>query len=191
MSGALGPWIGVFSKLSWTLLGGDHMTDDSATAGFVMNQTMLRVRDPEISVAFYRDVLGMTELARYDFEEMQFSLYFMGYLADGEQVPEEVGERAEWLFARPALVELTHNWGTESDAEFDGYHDGNAPPQGFGHIGISVPDVHAACERFERLGIEFVKRPDDGKMKGLAFIKDPDGYWVEILNPKGLRAIVA
>ena len=54
-----------------------------------------------------------------------------------------------------------------------------------------MPDVHAACERFERLGIEFVKRPDDGKMKGLAFIKDPDGYWVEILNPKGLRAIVA
>ena len=191
MSGALGPWIGVFSKLSWTLLGGDHMADDSATTGFVMNQTMLRVRDPDISVAFYRDVLGMTELARYDFEDMQFSLYFMGYLADGEQVPEEVGERAEWLFARPALVELTHNWGTESDAEFDGYHDGNAPPQGFGHIGISVPDVHAACERFERLGIEFVKRPDDGKMKGLAFIKDPDGYWVEILNPKGLRAIVA
>ena len=142
------------------------MTDDSATAGFVMNQTMLRVRDPGISVAFYRDVLGMTELARYDFEEMRFSLYFMGYLADGEQIPEEVGERAEWLFARPALVELTHNWGTESDAEFDGYHDGNAPPQGFGHIGISVPDVHAACERFEHLGIEFVKRPDDGKMKG-------------------------
>ena len=167
------------------------MADDSATAGFVMNQTMLRVRDPAMSVAFYRDVLGMTELARYDFEEMQFSLYFMGYLADGEQVPEEVGERAEWLFARPALVELTHNWGTESDTEFDGYHDGNAPPQGFGHIGISVPDVYAACERFERLGIQFVKRPDDGKMKGLAFIKDPDGYWVEILNPKGLRAIVA
>ena len=84
----------------------DQMADNSATAGFVMNQTMLRVRDPDISVAFYRDVLGMTELARYDFEEMQFSLYFMGYLADGEQIPEEVGERAEWLFARPALVEL-------------------------------------------------------------------------------------
>ena len=60
------------------VLGGDDMADDSATTGFVMNQTMLRVRDPDISVAFYRDVLGMTELARYDFEEMQFSLYFMG-----------------------------------------------------------------------------------------------------------------
>jgi lactoylglutathione lyase len=167
------------------------MADTSATSGFVMNQTMLRIRDPEVSVAFYRDVLGMTLLDRYDFEAMKFSLYFMGYLAPDESVPSDPGERAQWVFGRPALVELTHNWGTESDPAFGGYHDGNAQPQGFGHIGISVPDVYAACARFESLGIEFVKRPDDGKMKGLAFIKDPDGYWIEILSPRGLRAIVA
>ncbi|MGE0485470.1 MAG: lactoylglutathione lyase [Gammaproteobacteria bacterium] len=167
------------------------MAESSATSGFVMNQTMLRVRDPAVSVTFYRDVLGMTLLDRYDFEAMKFSLYFMGYLAPGEGVPDDAGARAQWVFGRPALVELTHNWGTESDPAFAGYHDGNAQPQGFGHIGISVPDVYKACERFESLGVEFVKRPDDGKMKGLAFIKDPDGYWIEILNPQGLRAIVA
>ncbi|MEQ8232424.1 MAG: lactoylglutathione lyase [Gammaproteobacteria bacterium] len=167
------------------------MAGSSPTDGFVMNQTMLRVRDPEVSVDFYSKVLGMTLLDRYDFEAMQFSLYFMGYLAPGERVPEQAGERAQWVFGRPALLELTHNWGTEADTAFAGYHDGNVEPQGFGHIGISVPDVYAACERFEQLGIEFVKRPDDGKMKGLAFIKDPDGYWIEILSPTGLRAIVA
>jgi len=167
------------------------MTNKAETAGFVMNQTMLRVKDPKVSVAFYEDVLGMTLLETFRFEEMNFSLYFVGYLEPGETIPEDRTERVKWVFGRPALVELTHNWGTENDHAFKGYHDGNAEPQGFGHIGISVPDVYAACERFETLGIEFVKRPDDGKMKGLAFIKDPDGYWVEILNPDGLAKIVS
>lgn len=45
-----------------------------------------------------------------------------------------------------------------------------------------VPDVEAACARFEKLGVNFVKRPNDGSMKGIAFITDPDGYWIEIFN---------
>ena len=158
-----------------------------ATAGFVLNQTMLRIKDPEASVAFYSDVLGMTLLDRFDFPEMEFSLYFMGYPT--EPVPEDRAERAKWVFDQPALLELTHNHGTESDADF-AYHDGNAEPRGFGHIGISVPDVYAASERFEAMGVEFVKGPDDGNMKGLAFIKDPDGYWVEILSSRGLSNLI-
>ncbi|MEC9248195.1 MAG: lactoylglutathione lyase [Pseudomonadota bacterium] len=165
------------------------MSSEIATEGFVMNQTMLRIKDPKISVDFYRDVLGMQLLERFDFEGMEFSLYFMGYLHAGEKIPEDRAERAQWVFERPALVELTHNWGTESSSNFNGYHDGNSEPQGFGHIGISVPDVYTACERFEKLGVDFVKKPDDGKMKGLAFIRDPDGYWIEILSPNGLKAI--
>ena len=53
-----------------------------------------------------------------------------------------------------------------------------------------VPDVYKACERFEKLGVEFVKKPDGGSMKGLAFIKDPDGYWIEILNGEGSKQFV-
>lgn len=49
-----------------------------------------------------------------------------------------------------------------------------------------MPDVDAACVRFEQQGVEFVKRPNDGRMKGLAFIKDPDGYWIEIFNPSNI-----
>jgi lactoylglutathione lyase len=157
------------------------------TRDFVMNQTMMRIKEPVRSITFYTDVLGMSLLKRFDFPEMKFSLYFMGYLRpeDGP-LPDKPMERAAFVFNQKAMIELTHNWGTESDPDFAGYHDGNKDPRGFGHIGISVPDVDAACARFETMGVEFVKRPNDGKMKGLAFIKDPDGYWIEILSASSL-----
>jgi lactoylglutathione lyase len=153
---------------------------------------MLRIKDPKESVPFYCDVIGMELLEKFDFEEMGFSLYFLGFKAalDGER-PEDKGDRIEWIFRQSALLELTHNWGTESDESFTGFHNGNSEPRGFGHIGISVPDVRAACERFEKFKVPFVKRPDDGSMKGLAFIQDPDGYWIEVLSPQGLRDIIA
>ncbi len=163
------------------------MTNQPATQDFVFNQTMLRIKDPQKSVAFYTDVLGMTLLERFDFPAMEFTLYFMGY--PSEAIPADRAARVKWIFDQPALLELTHNHGTEHDADFQ-HHDGNSEPRGFGHIGISVPDVYAACERFESLGVEFVKRPDDGNMKGLAFVKDPDGYWIEILSSTGLRDLI-
>lgn len=163
----------------------------ASTGDFIMSQTMLRIRDPEKSVAFYRDVLGMTLLNRFDFPEMKFSLYFMAYLREEDgPLPEDPVKRAEFTFRQKAAIELTHNYGTESDADFPGYHSGNEEPKGFGHIGITVPDVYQACERFEKLGVSFVKRPDDGKMKGLAFIKDPDGYWIEVLSATRLGKMV-
>jgi lactoylglutathione lyase len=164
------------------------LSSNQATSKFVMNQTMMRIKEPERSVAFYRDVLGMTLLDKYDFEAMKFSLYFLGYPQG--VVPTERAQRIKWVFEQPALLELTHNWGTENDPHFR-YHNGNVDPRGFGHIGISVPDVYEACERFEQLGVEFVKRPNAGAMKGIAFIKDPDGYWIEILSGGGLRDLIA
>ena len=159
--------------------------------GNKLNHCMLRVRDPEISLTFYTEVLGARLLERFDFEDMSFSLYFLGFDAGLEgPMPEDRAERIMWLASQSGVLELTHNYGTESDEDFSGYHDGNSVPQGFGHICVSVPDVYAACARFEELGIEFVKRPDDGSMKGLAFIKDPDGYWVEIFSPIGLKKII-
>jgi lactoylglutathione lyase len=168
-------------------------TTDPAPAenpGFVFNQTMLRIKEPERSVAFYRDVLGMTLLKRFDFPEMKFSLYFMALTEPTDPMPSDPREGAEYVFRQKATLELTHNWGTEDDADFPGYHNGNSDPRGFGHIGFSVPDVYAACARFEEQGVEFVKRPDEGKMKGLAFIKDPDGYWIEILSARSLAAMI-
>ena len=163
-------------------------TPDDETRDYLFNQTMLRIKDPARSLDFYSRVLGMRLVRKLDFPAMQFSLYFLAYLSDEEaaNVPADDAKRLTYTFGREAMLELTHNWGTEEQTDF-AYHNGNDQPQGFGHIGVAVPDVYAACERFEKLGVEFVKKPDDGKMKGLAFIKDPDGYWIEILQPNMLE----
>ncbi|KAI9084187.1 hypothetical protein K1719_033858 [Acacia pycnantha] len=108
---------------------------------------MFRIKDPKVSLDFYSRVLGMSLLKRWDFPEMKFSLYFLGY-EDPAMAPSNSIDRT--------------NWGTENDPEFKGYHNGNSEPRGFGHIGITVDDTYKACERFEHLGVEFVKKPDDG-----------------------------
>lgn len=128
-----------------------------ASADFVLNQTMLRVKDPAASVAFYRDLLRMILLDCYDFPDMRFSLYFMGYPLT--PAPEDRADRIRWVFDQPGLLELTHNWGTEDDTAVS-YHNGNAEPRGFGHIGVGARrgrpvrrarrrrrDVHQAVRR--------------------------------------------
>lgn len=160
----------------------------AAARGFVFNHTMLRVKDPRVSLDFYTRVIGMRVLRKLDFAEMKFSLYFLAIPAEGDSPPEDAGERTAWTFGRQGVLELTHNWGTEDDAGFK-YHDGNAQPQGFGHICISVPDLDAAVRWFDANGVPYVKRPDQGKMKDIAFIRDPDGYWIEILEPARVKGL--
>ncbi|KAJ9514028.1 hypothetical protein QJQ45_021119 [Haematococcus lacustris] len=128
---------------------------DRAGASTCMS-ALFRIKDPKVSLDFYTRILGFTLLERLDFPDMKFSLYFLGYYP-GEEVPNDPKERVEWLFSKPATLELTHNHGTESDPDFkcghalsmQGYHNGNTDPRGFGHIGLSVPDVEEACKRFE------------------------------------------
>jgi lactoylglutathione lyase len=132
--------------------------------------TMVRVKDLEASLAFFK-LLGLEETRRSDYEQGRFTLIFLAPPGQSE-----------------CPVELTHNWGTEADPDFK-YHDGNAQPQGFGHICFSVPDLDAATAWFDQNQVVFVKRPDQGKMKDVAFIKDPDGYWIEIVEPARLKAL--
>ncbi|XP_019490517.1 PREDICTED: lactoylglutathione lyase-like [Hipposideros armiger] len=143
---------------------------DPSTKDFLLQQTMLRIKDPKKSLDFYTRILGMTLLQKFDFPTMKFSLYFLAY-EDKNDIPKEKDEKVAWVFSRKATLELTQQLSQ-------------------GHIGIAVPDVHGACKRFEELGVKFVKKPDDGKMKGLAFIQDPDGYWIEILNPNKMTTII-
>lgn len=151
------------------------------TDGFTFNHTMLRVKDPAVSLDFYHQVLGMTLLRQLDFPELQFSLYFLARLRADEMLSEDSNERTIQTFSREGVLELTHNWGSENDADCQ-YHDGNAQPQGFGHICFSVPDLDKAVAWFDTNDVTYVKRPEDGSMKHIAFIKDPDGYWIEIVE---------
>lgn len=151
------------------------------TTGFVFNHTMLRVKDATASLDFYTRVLGYQLIDKRDFAEAQFSLYFLAYVPAGTSIPEDDAQRRLWMAGIPGVLELTHNHGTETQ-QGAVYHDGNSEPRGFGHICVSVPDIEAACQRFEELGVVFQKRLQDGRMKHLAFIKDPDGYWVEVIS---------
>src|SRR5699024_7953220 len=138
----------------------------------------------ERSLDFYTRALGMRLIRKLAFPEMRFTLYFLGFVdADqASQVPtDDPHARTTWTFSRHGMLELTHNWGTEDDPEVT-YHNGKDEPQGYGHICVSVPDVYAASTYLEAQGVPFVKGPDDGKMKGLSFIRDPDGYWIEIVQ---------
>jgi lactoylglutathione lyase len=158
---------------------------------------MIRVKDIQKSLKFYQDILGMSLMRTHESQAGGFNLYFLGY-------PGSKGVSAQTA-DREGLLELTWNHGTENDPDFK-YHDGNSQPQGFGHIcegfhgslhvscpglrgrganmntGVSVDSIEAACQRFEELGCSWKKRLTDGRMKNVAFLLDPDGYWVEVVQ---------
>ncbi|MBB3227378.1 lactoylglutathione lyase [Luteibacter sp. Sphag1AF] len=165
-----------------TKLPGVTAQPEAVTQSYVFNHTMIRVKDLAVSLDFYTRVLGFVPVHRQDFAEAKFTIVYLVLVSDRSVIPDDDAERLTWALRQPGVLELTHNHGTESDADF-AYHNGNSEPRGFGHLCVSVPDVKAACERFEALGVPFQKRLEDGRMKHIAFIRDPDQYWIEILQP--------
>ncbi|KAI9571650.1 Glyoxalase/Bleomycin resistance protein/Dihydroxybiphenyl dioxygenase [Boletus coccyginus] len=155
------------------------MPRTAETASFKFNHTMIRIKDPKVSLPFYLNTLGMDLLAEQNMGD--FTLYFLGYEHDDiKKLSTEEKSRAR--FNREGVLELTHNHGTESNPEFKGYASGNTEAgRGFGHIAITVDNIKEACARFEKLGVPFKKRLTEGRMNHIAFILDPDGYWVEVL----------
>jgi lactoylglutathione lyase len=158
---------------------------DVETHRYVLNHTMVRIKDAERSLDFYTRVLGMKLVSRFDFEEWKFSLFFLQARGNGAPASSTAN-----TFSRPGLLELTYNWGSENDPDFQP-HSGNEAPKGYGHICLGVPDIEAACRRFAELGVTFQKKLGEGGMKEIAFIKDPDGYWIEIVQPDLMPDLIA
>ena len=120
--------------------------------------TMIRVGNLDTSLAFYTEILGMRLLRRNDYPEGKFTLAFVGYQEEADG----------------AVLELTHNWGV------DKYEIGT----GYGHIALAVDDAYAACEQIKARGGKVTR--EAGPMKGgtrvIAFIEDPDGYKIELIQ---------
>ncbi len=122
--------------------------------------TMIRVGNLQRSIDFYTKILGMTLLRQKEYPEGRFTLAFLGY-----------GDEKD-----SSAIELTHNWDTET------YEQGT----GFGHIAIEVDDVYSAAEQIRAQGGEIIR--DAGPMNAgntiIAFVKDPDGYEIELIGVK-------
>ncbi|MGH7822921.1 MAG: lactoylglutathione lyase [Candidatus Binatia bacterium] len=125
-----------------------------------MLHTMLRVGDLAKSLDFYQNVLGMRLLRKHDFPDGRFTLAFVGYGDESDQT----------------VIELTHNWDTPR------YELGN----GYGHVALGVEDIYATCEALRKKGGKIVREP--GPMKHgtteIAFLEDPDGYKIELIQKK-------
>ncbi|MDC0999954.1 lactoylglutathione lyase [Methylophilaceae bacterium] len=120
--------------------------------------SMIRVNDLEESINFYREVLGMNILREKQYPEGKFSLAFLGYGKETENT----------------VIELTYNW------DKNDYEHGDA----FGHIAIEVDDIYKVCEEIKNKGVKVIRDP--GPMMGsrllLAFIEDPNGYKIELIE---------
>jgi lactoylglutathione lyase len=122
---------------------------------------MIRVGDLERSLRFYCEVLGMRLLRRKDYPDGRFTLAFVGYGTED----------------RETVIELTHNWDT------DRYDLGT----GFGHIALGVDDVYEACAALRAKAARIVREPGPMKHGGseIAFVEDPDGYRIELIQLRG------
>ena len=131
----------------------------SGTEGYRFLHTMIRVKDLEKSIDFYERHMGMRILSRKDYPGGEFTLVFMGYGS----------------VETDTVIELTHNWGQEEPYDLG---------TGFGHLAIGVPDIYKTCEALEKEGVPIPRPPGPMKHGGsvIAFIEDPDGYKIELIE---------
>ena len=128
-------------------------------ASYRMLHTMIRVKDLDKSLAFYTGPMGMKMLRKREVPEGKYTLAFVGY-----------GDESEHC-----AVELTYNWDQEKPYDLG---------SGFGHLAVSVPDVYKACEQLAAAGVK-IPRPAGPMAHGgsvIAFIEDPDGYRIELIQ---------
>lgn len=135
------------------------MVENGSKTGIKLLHTMIRVRDLDRSLDFYQDALGMEVLRNKDYPDGRFTNVFVGYGSEDAN----------------AVVELTHNWDQQEP-----YTHGT----GFGHLAVAVSGIYDVCARLESKGVTILRAPGPMKFGGptIAFIADPDGYKIELIE---------
>ena len=126
--------------------------------------TMVRVKDLDASLEFYRDALGLVETRRFDVEAGKFTLVYLAAPGNVEAAQKD----------KSPELELTYNWPDEN-GEQETYSGG----RNFGHLAYRVDDIYAACERLQKHGVTISRPPRDGHM---AFVRSPDNISIELLQ---------
>ena len=122
--------------------------------------TMLRVKDLDKSVEFYKK-MGMHELRRNEVPDGKYTLAFVGFAPESEQ----------------SAIELTYNWDQSEKYDIG---------DGFGHLAFGLPDIYKACEDMRAAGVKITREPGPVKFGTtvIAFVEDPDGYKIELIERK-------
>ncbi|PNP83847.1 hypothetical protein FNYG_02535 [Fusarium nygamai] len=166
-----GYWIHIIEQ------GSPNVNGSSDSAGLSsVNQYALRVTDAARSVRYYTENLGMKLIQTLDSENGNSKAFLLGYPSTGSFTGTEDLSRREGLLA---LISQ------DGENTISQVHNGNDQPQGFGHICVTVDNIDAACARLEGLNVAWKKRLTDGKMKNVAFLLDPDNYWIELVQNEG------
>lgn len=150
------------------------------------NRSALLIKDPAVSVPFYEKHFDFT-LVHKTSPAAGVDHYFLATLEDDKiaALPSDKSGADAAAFVAShtgTFLQLVHEHGSESNAAFKANNGNEEPVRGFGHIAVTVPDLVPACEQLEKDGVAFRKRPQDGRMRSIAFALDPDGYWIEIIG---------
>lgn len=145
--------------MSQTTTAPKQSSQGGAAGKFRLLHTMIRVKDLDKSIDFYTRHLGMKALSRKDYPSGKFTLAFLGY---GDE-------------ASNTVIELTHNWDQTEPYDLG---------TGFGHLAVGVPDIYGTCAALEKAGVKIPRPPGPMKHGGsvIAFIEDPDGYKIELIE---------
>ncbi|EME27390.1 lactoylglutathione lyase [Galdieria sulphuraria] len=161
---------------------------DDVKSSPVLAETMLRIKDPAVSKEFYEKGLGMNFLGHLEIPSSRSTVYYYGYAnSSSNEIYSMINKfkTYQWTIPRMALQYL---WDSESDS-FLSYHNGNSEPKGFGHIGLTVDDIYGACYRIQKAGYKIIRKPGPFQDVGeIAFVSDPDGYWIELIQRSSLRS---